>query len=155
MPDHGAHDGKARVGERLSYIMQNHPNGVITAAQLAETSGVSERHIRDMKAGKANITLEVLEKITQALEINRPACLIDGEVFEQVKAQLRSLQEARALGVEGIRLRSHGTSPSDPGSGQTEALAAFLDKMVAIGNEAKQMQQGLPRQQALPPDLTP
>lgn len=146
MPDHGGHEGKTRTGERLTYIRENHPDGPITIVGLAAKSGVSERYLRDVESGRANVTVEMLEKITQALGIDRVAYLLDDLVFDQVNAELRSLQEARDQGVSAIRLRSHtshGTSPPQSGPDQ-EGVAAMLAWLSEIGDEAKRMQQDLP-----------
>jgi transcriptional regulator with XRE-family HTH domain len=144
MPDQEHHTGKTRIGERLRYIRHNHPDGLIEQARLAAKSGVSERHIRDVEAGKANTTVAKLEKIVNALGIDRVAYLLDEEVFEQVNAQLRSLQEARTLGVDGVRLRSHGTSSPGPSPSQEDVVAMLLARMAEIGDEAKRVQQDLP-----------
>lgn len=146
MPDHGGDEGKTRIGERLTYIRENHPDGAMTIAGLAAKSGVSERYLREVESGRANVTVEMLEKITGALGIDRVAYLLDDLVFDQVNAELRSLQEARDQGVNAIRLRSHpspGTSPPQPGPGH-EGLAATLAWLSEIGDEAKRRQLDLP-----------
>ena len=107
---------------------------------------MSARYLREVEAGRTNVTVDMLEKITKALGVDRVAYLLDDLVFDQVNAELRSLQEARDHGVSAIRLRSHtahGMSPPHAGPDQ-EGVAAMLAWLSEIGDRANRMQQDLP-----------
>jgi len=128
---------KLGIAERVKAARENHPNGPMTRTALADAAGVSLRNLVDIEAGNSNLGIDTLVKITIGLGVQRPAYLIDPQVFAEVNQQLASLKKisdaTRELGATSIMFRNPGF-PADPSH---EDLATILEKIVALGSEAR------------------
>ncbi|MGO1048993.1 helix-turn-helix domain-containing protein [Crossiella sp. CA198] len=137
VPGQRASDGvtaaRSAFVERLRYLLEQHPAGPHTPAEVAAGTGLSQSGIYALLSPRANPTVETMATLASFFGVPL-GYFVDEQIAERTRAELGLLSRLKDAGAQKVALRS--TAPMESAS-----LPELLDLIGAAVEQARRLKE--------------
>lgn len=139
VPGQRASDGvsaaRSAFVERLRYLLEHHPGGPHTPAEVAAGTGLSQSGIYALLSPRANPTVETMATLASFFGVPL-GYFVDEQIAERTRAELGLLSRLKDAGAQKVALRA-----TSPGAMESASLPELLDLIGAAVEQARRLKE--------------